>query len=294
VRFLVVQKSFRVLGPELEALQALERRAPERAAYHARAAEAHRRSVEQVAAALAAAGVDYSWTLAPTPDAVAEVDAVITVGGDGTLLQASHDIADLPVLGVNSAPSFSVGYFATATPDTFPAHLRSMLSGTHPVVSLTRVRVHINDQPLPRYALNEVLFAHQSPAGTSRYRLTVEGASEAQRSSGLWVSTAAGSSAAIASAGGQRMPLAARALQVLVREPCHPQGGRLRLLHAFTEAPVRIVSEALTSAVYVDGPRRPAPVEMGDEVVLDTGAPPLRLFRSADSGPSRLASRADA
>lgn len=38
---------------------------------------------------------------------ISDVDLVVTVGGDGTLLQASHVIADesIPILGVNSDPT---------------------------------------------------------------------------------------------------------------------------------------------------------------------------------------------
>jgi NAD+ kinase len=37
---------------------------------------------------------------------------VVSVGGDGTLLAASHCVSDVPILGVNSAPRYSVGFFA--------------------------------------------------------------------------------------------------------------------------------------------------------------------------------------
>ena len=38
---------------------------------------------------------------------ISDVDLVVTVGGDGTLLQASHLIANdsIPILGVNSDPT---------------------------------------------------------------------------------------------------------------------------------------------------------------------------------------------
>ena len=43
-------------------------------------------------------------------------DLVITVGGDGTFLDVSHFIIDeTPVLGINSNPNKSVGFFCTAT-----------------------------------------------------------------------------------------------------------------------------------------------------------------------------------
>src|ERR1019366_7356859 len=39
-------------------------------------------------------------------------DLVVTVGGDGTLLAASHGIGPgIGLLGVNSAPSHSLGFF---------------------------------------------------------------------------------------------------------------------------------------------------------------------------------------
>ena len=42
-------------------------------------------------------------------------DLVITVGGDGTFLEASHHIkANTPILGVNSDPQRSVGFFVPA------------------------------------------------------------------------------------------------------------------------------------------------------------------------------------
>ena len=40
-------------------------------------------------------------------------DLVVTIGGDGTLLAASHAIGDTPILGINSAPDFSVGFFCS-------------------------------------------------------------------------------------------------------------------------------------------------------------------------------------
>src|SRR3989338_8378221 len=46
-------------------------------------------------------------------------DLLITVGGDGTALTTSHFTDDIPILGVNSAPQSSVGFFCSATPATF-------------------------------------------------------------------------------------------------------------------------------------------------------------------------------
>ena len=71
---------------------------------------------------------------------------------------------------------------------------------------------------LPEAALNDVLIAHQHPAATSRYLVRLGRISETHRSSGLWVSTPAGSTAGIRSSGGAVLPLRSRRLQFRARE----------------------------------------------------------------------------
>ena len=70
-----------------------------------------------------------------------------------------------------------------------------------------------------------MLFCHDCPASTTRYLLTFDGRTEDQISSGIWISTAAGSTSVIRSAGGKEMPPRSRRLQFAVREP-FPLGGK--------------------------------------------------------------------
>ncbi len=61
--------------------------------------EAHVRTVREVKEALAAVGAHLvAERLAGEPFDSAGLDLVVTVGGDGTLLAASHYVADVPVL----------------------------------------------------------------------------------------------------------------------------------------------------------------------------------------------------
>jgi len=46
-------------------------------------------------------------------------DLVITTGGDGTILETSKYLKDIPIFGVNSDPLGSVGFFTSATKDNF-------------------------------------------------------------------------------------------------------------------------------------------------------------------------------
>ena len=85
----------------------------------------------------------------------------------------------------------------------------------HPT-PVTRLAIDLEGRRL-QPALNDVLVAHVQPAATSRYRLTLGRRSEEHRSSGLWVATAAGSTAGIRSAGGRPMPLTSRRIQFRAR-----------------------------------------------------------------------------
>ena len=96
-------------------------------------------------------------------------------------------------------------------------------------VFLARMQVTINDRLLPYYVLNDLLVAHANPAAMTSYILDIVSVSEPQRSSGLWIATAAGSTAAIRAAGGRILPLRSRKLQYLVREPYNGDRCRYRL-----------------------------------------------------------------
>ena len=70
----------------------------------------HSETIEEVRSALADLGAEATWHDQPHDFRIeGPCDLVITVGGDGTLLSASHGIGPgVPLLGVNSAPEHSV------------------------------------------------------------------------------------------------------------------------------------------------------------------------------------------
>lgn len=205
---------------------------------------------------------------------------VVTVGGDGTLLAASHNVYQVPILGVNSAPRYSVGFFCAARGRTLKAQLRSALDGSLPSVKLQRMRVLVNQQIRSDRILNEALFCHSEPAATSRYILQVGAKKEEQRSSGLWVGPAAGSTAAMRSAGGRVMPLTSGKLQCVVREPYSAHGTKLRLLKEVVSerAKVRVLSKMESARIYLDGPYRELVIRLGDQVCFERSVEPLTVL----------------
>lgn len=203
---------------------------------------------------------------------------VITVGGDGTLLSAAHAVGTTPVLAVNSDPTHSLGLFAGADRRTFESRLRAALDGRLRAVKLTRLRVRVNGKPLPQIVLNDLLFADRNPAAMSRYVLTVDARREAQRSSGLWISTAAGSTAGIYSSGGAKMPITSTQIQVLAREPYRWETSGYALAHAFARRRVTFQALMTDAAIWLDGPRIRHALRYGDVVELSSDAPSLTLL----------------
>jgi NAD+ kinase len=241
----------------------------------------HERTLKKVLQVLKSLGVSVTTLRGPGVvfDA-SDAALVVSVGGDGTLLAASHHVADVPILGVNSAPEHSVGFFCPAQRNNVDVLLKAALDGTLPSVSLARMQVSVNNRVCSRRVLNEALFSHANPGATSRYIVSQNDRVEEQRSSGVWVGTAAGSTAAIRSAGGRVMPFASRRLQLVVREPYIEPGDTYELDRLIIEPDdhVTLLSKMEDARLYLDGPYRQVPVELGDRVVCSLSDEPLTVF----------------
>ncbi|MBN2344501.1 MAG: NAD(+)/NADH kinase [Deltaproteobacteria bacterium] len=250
--------------------------------------DTHTRSMAQIQDALEQRGINATWRhdfSGLIPD---NFDLVITVGGDGTILHASHAIGKVPVLSINSSPETSTGYFASGDASEFPEIIDKVLDMDMEVQKLYRMEVTVNGEVVNSRVLNDVLFSNNCPASTTRYELRVNKQREHQISSGIWISTASGSTAALKAAGGEPMPTGATELQYLVREPC-PGGGRDHLrLPSLTngliskEDSLAIRSKSSSATLFIDGPHVVVPVNFGDIITVSGGAPPIFLYGKLD------------
>ncbi len=248
--------------------------------------EAHEETVREVDRALDELGADVVFRGGPRGRIPARVDLVITIGGDGTLLAASHQIGDgVPLLGINSAPDHSIGFFCGGKQGNVLSTLRRAVDGRLPRSELTRMRVDLNGKILHARILNEALFCHTSPAATSRYILRVTRGNgkfveDDQRSSGIWIGPAAGSTAAQRSAGGKVLPLGSRRIQYVVREPYHPIGKRSRFSVGLLdeEGKLTLRSKIRDGRVFIDGHRIVHNVTIGDVLVMRRSAERLTVL----------------
>jgi len=204
----------------------------------------------------------------------------ISVGGDGTFLQVSHFIEDHPrLLGINSDPLRSEAVFCAASRRSISQMLRRALSGALEERVLSRLQLSVNGRRLRPLALNDVLIAHSDPATMSRYRLTVGRIWEDQKSSGLWIATAAGSSSAILAAGGRRLPWTSKAFQYRPRELYEGRLARPHLAGGVLSQrkTVEITWLMREGAIFIDGPHVRVPLQFGDRVRV--GLSPVHPLR---------------
>jgi len=222
-------------------------------------------------------------------------DLVITVGGDGTFLWASKFVGpEVPVLGINSAPGSSVGFYTSVNGQP-EEKLEEFISGllediVLPRKVVNRLKVAVNGEVVQDRVLNDVLFAAKHPAGMTSYILKAPNEhhgvkateTEEQKSSGIWISAPGGSTGANLSAGGWILPLNDERLQFVVREPMknYVWGTEHRLNHGFwkVDQELVIVCKTRSAILACDGTTITFPVTIGDKIEISHSDEPLIIL----------------
>ncbi len=147
-----------------------------------------------------------------------DIDLLVTLGGDGTLLRAMRYLgpSDVPVLGVNLG---RVGFLTSTTPDRIEQDLGAVMRSEHRTEQLTTLKTSIVDEHGQERSdvivLNDIVVHKAGVAHLMQFRVTVDGAAVGLYSSdGVIVATPTGSTAYSLSAGGPIVMPAADALVI--------------------------------------------------------------------------------
>jgi NAD+ kinase len=138
-------------------------------------------------------------------------DAIITIGGDGTVLLVQQNAPDVPVLGINMGGK---GFLADVDRADAGKAVGKLLRGELPVRERSKLAVKIGGKRLPD-ALNEVVVRAASIGHILAYRVLVDGeVLEITRGDGVIVATPTGSTAYSLAAGGPIVDLRLDAMVV--------------------------------------------------------------------------------
>lgn len=209
-----------------------------------------------------------------------ELDIMISLGGDGTLLRASRWVADrgIPVVGINLG---DLGFLSAYRREQWEECLTDAVAGRLNWEPRLRMAVEVHRQGrlwASETAVNDVYIKHGQLPRLLRLDTRVGGQELAgYKADGLIIATPLGSTAYNLAAGG---PIVAPGTEVFTITPICPHSLSLRPVVVSASSGVSVTwagppteSDAYLSA---DGQWK-VDLELGDEIVLRAADMPLRL-----------------
>ena len=173
-------------------------------------------------------------------------ELVITIGGDGTILNAARSIADedVPLVGINIG---RLGFLADVSPDDFETALDKILDGEYLKAERFMLSASVqreNEVLFNSDALNDVVMHVRDVARMIDFETRVNGQFvNHQRADGLIVATPTGSTAYALSSGG---PILHAGLQAIALVPICP--------HTLSNRPLVVKADAVIEIIVGHNP----------------------------------------
>jgi NAD kinase len=189
-----------------------------------------------------------------------EKDLVVTVGQDGLVANVAKYAAGPPIVAVNPDPERFDGILLPFAPEEAAGAVRGVIDGRATLREVTLAEAALNDgQRL--LAFND-LFVGPKTHVSARYLIRHQDAAEPQSSSGVIISTGAGSTGWLSSISGgtptegRRLEWEARELVFVVREPFVSRHSRAGIVAGTIAPGEELVLESLMptgGVIFSDG-----------------------------------------
>ena len=218
---------------------------------------------------------------------LATTDALVVLGGDGTLLRAARAViqVDVPLLGVNLG---KIGFLSKVEATELEAVLVKLVAGDFTIDPRMALVARIlpggqEEQAATYHALNDIVVARGALARVTRLDVAIGPTHVATFiADGLVVSSPTGSTGYSFSAGG---PIVAPDSRNLIVTPIAAYLSTVRSVVVGPDQVIRCtVVDAVEAIVSIDG-REDVPVAVGDVVEVRALDRPIRLVAPAGSQP---------
>jgi NAD+ kinase len=214
----------------------------------------------------------------------ADIDLLITLGGDGTLLRGGRLVAgrDVPVLGVNLG---FLGFLTSIAPDEFEPALARVLAGNYWLDVRFTLEARVldvagNGGQVPYIALNDAVLHKGGFARVIRLAVYVGEEEEeigTYSADGIIISTPTGSTAYSLSANG---PIVVPSVDCILATPICPHSLVIRplVLPSNQEIRVQVLSDSTDLMLTVDG-QDGEPLKAGGTLLVRKGTATVPLVR---------------
>ncbi len=211
----------------------------------------------------------------------AKADALIVLGGDGTLLRTSRKASrhGLPVLGINMG---KVGYLAEIEPEKIEESLQRFLDGKYKIEERFMIKAEINrgGRVIKKYnALNDIVVCSSWFKKLVSMDLYVDdGFVASYDADGIVVATPTGSTAYSLSAGG---PITDSGMELMIVTPicAHTLSSRPVIVPADKKITIEVKkNKNRKSALTVDG-QDTAELEAGDKLEISASHIKAKFIR---------------
>jgi len=180
-----------------------------------------------------------------------DVDFIIVIGGDGTILRVEHKTKkDIPILGINMG---TLGFLTEVEPHEAFFALSKLLEGDYHLDKRIKLRTYLNGRNLVPDALNEVAVLTGIPGKIIHLKYYIDGGlADEIRADGLIVSTPTGSTGYAMSAGG---PFVDPRLDVMVIAPIAPVAlsSRPMIVPAYSRIDIKNIALTREIILAIDG-----------------------------------------
>lgn len=203
-----------------------------------------------------------------------QTNAIITIGGDGTVLFAHQQAPDVPVLGINMG---GTGFLADVAPGDAPKAVRKLAAGQLPMVERERLVVKAAGKRLPD-ALNEAAISSAILGKSLAFKVLVDGeAAMCTQGDGVIIATPTGSTAYALAAGGPVVDPRVDAFAIVPVCAARPRVSPLVVPMA-SKIVVKLTRPNRRASVLIDG-QRVAEVGSDDELLLHRSEKPAKFFK---------------
>jgi NAD kinase len=203
----------------------------------------------------------------------ASVSCILTVGGDGTVLYANHMAGDknIPIVGLCSS-GLSVGHLCGYVDNNIVGLVKKINQQELVFENVNRMKASIDrvedaSTINTSFIINDFLFCNKIPSVTTRYQIALGDRVEQHKSSGVWISTTMGSTAAIKACKGKEFNSNSEIF--MAREILQDSNRSYKLIEgAFNSKEDRLVVTSFCENAFLslDGQQKIYDLQYGDRV----------------------------